>query len=1061
MTKQPVALGQADLTVSDGTTTYGYSIMGQIQEQRGVSFAGQVSSGAPTYRDQKPLNIAAFESFSGGFGQESLNKVTGGSGSGGDASRYLDGNAWTLKGQRLLPSMRRRQYAPYGALKETTYNNDIPSGIIPCYHPAGAYANFSIGSNYTGGFARLRLLVRVEQLPPTTYYISLTATVTNYLATKSWAFTAVLGTTTIKLLNGYAWVTFYGSVKNSTGDIISAGTYFVNTAKTNDVSFGGYIGAANVLQPYVQWLGQDGCSDNFQVAGAATTDSGATITSVSGTWARTVSSNGGTLTCTTDTNAQICTMDYGAAHSNCVFRAEVSGSSDVTDYRLFRLLFRYTSATAYLYAQVHYNNIQLVKVAGGITTVLVSVLLPEGLSGLPRGSATYNIEVRNWRQYIQVSVGGQQLISYKLSSADWTTYGAYQKFGFQLAKIGAPSESASISSFSYSTINGSYAFGSLPRKVEVISDVANTTTKYAIAVTETGIQRVNSGASETTWGGTNDSYLCSVVFDNALYVATTADKVYQWSATAAYNSAAATTNGAASFASMCVHAGKIFGASPTSGIYKWDGTYPIPLLTAIINPNSIGKKSTNGANPINKIVMYRGFMYVLKPEGLFGINADINSVVSTTLPDVQYVVNLEQQGQEWVHNGKFCVEFNGSLVFNVKDKVYVFTNNGASGNQVTVLVAPFPRENVNSNHFVTGIATDGQVLYISYQNTRVVAYNGTGWHPVAELHDQILEDFSPSGLSYAQAQIGAGMDSQLFFADGRSLCSVGVPQFDKPYTHQFYRSEQAQCGYLITSAWDADLAAIKKWLYSVSMYGNPAGYYYKIVGSIRQTAARVASWSKYVPPGASPPPPTTLYLSEDGAQTRLERTFVEGLWYDKWQNATVPATNITPAVVDAPCYFEPTDFLNEYDSTEQEVSADHLSSPINVATANFIIYYWHPNLYNGTYDTSEMSSIESVLLNYMPVQDYLPYYRMTISFANSMDINSDTAELYSTVAFFRSRINAKTLTRFRFTSPDGTATSVLGFIHEHVFMSDGISIADGDPVPAYVTFYIIVVKVES
>lgn len=166
-----------DVEISHGADVFGYLMRSgtKLQERRGNAFAGQVASGAPTYQEAGPYSRTVWETFGGGFGQEQQNRVFGGpAGQGGDAGRYYFSNAWTGKGNLLLPGLVRllTRKTPTA----TAYSSDeveMPRGEIPARHPNGGYNNFNLTTGRT--FGAIRVLVWFYT--PTATNLTVTATI--------------------------------------------------------------------------------------------------------------------------------------------------------------------------------------------------------------------------------------------------------------------------------------------------------------------------------------------------------------------------------------------------------------------------------------------------------------------------------------------------------------------------------------------------------------------------------------------------------------------------------------------------------------------------------------------------------------------------------------------------------------------------------------------------------------------------------------------------------------------------------------------------------------------
>jgi hypothetical protein len=431
------------------------------------------------------------------------------------------------------------------------------------------------------------------------------------------------------------------------------------------------------------------------------------------------------------------------------------------------------------------------------------------------------------------------------------------------------------------------------------------------------------------------AYSSSMVFDNKLYIGTTGGTsaliTTMWSAAAAIAGAAGTSNTTTLALGPAVeHEGMIYyveGANRRN-LAKWDGAFPA-TSTDIIAQDKIGSAGSNGMNGINNLLIHRGHLFAFKPEGVFWIYNDISKISTAEVPRIIKVVDLSQ-GQH-LDNGKWAIEYQGMLYFNVRNQVYQLAISD-NGNQVTVLVPPLVLGRFLNYHYVNGLSTNGDTLFISYANLGVMGWKAGTWHMVTEFYQTVLADGSASGLRFINNP--GGTTDYLYVGDYKSLVRLPMPNLATDYSTQLYQNQQNKAFYHIISVFDGDLAEIKKYLRSFILRAFPSGWAYKLVGAFWQAAGGLNA----------------------NYRTIIEKSLHEGLHRDRWISPQAPRSTagtipvITTKVLggsgdatttDAPCVWTSGNFNNAAASGEKFCSYDDVAAPVEAVSVAFILYGWN------------------------------------------------------------------------------------------------------------------------
>lgn len=545
------------------------------------------------------------------------------------------------------------------------------------------------------------------------------------------------------------------------------------------------------------------------------------------------------------------------------------------------------------------------------------------------------------------------------------------------------------------------------KSAQRFEQLENSGTYLTVAITDSSLINVtDTTKTELNLSGTVTGF---IKFDNQLYVGNGA-KTTVFTAAQLSTLSAGTDTSVLVLGPSTTHEGKIYYVDGTTKrkIYKWTGKTPATgadAPTLIIDSDQVGQTSLNGKNNINAITIHKGLLYVFKPEGVYLIYTDpskigrqVGSPPAPEVPRVVQVVNLDEQQHK--DNGRYVVEMQGALYFNVRNLVYML-NVSEQGNQVSVLVPPFPIGRFLSNNYVNGLTTDGNgTLYCGYNNIGVVAQNMGTYHPVADSYKLITTESVPSGLRYIINPTSA--PDHLYFSDGNELVQVPIPSFTSSYSTQLYQSDQNKAFFFVTSVWDADMANLKKYVRDVSIYAAPNGWRFKVVG---------ATWQSGNP----------------NYRTIVEKAINEGLHRDDWLTPNAP-TGSYPQIatkmwnnpgVSAPACFDSSEFQTATGIVKKACSTNDVDNPVQTVRMAFVIYGWQSTgqQYSTTYRLQDITYLESFYLNYLPTQEFVSVYQTTLDLSKLLTENAGSLTVYTleqTVEYLEQRAASETPTRFKF-----------------------------------------------
>ena len=507
----------------------------------------------------------------------------------------------------------------------------------------------------------------------------------------------------------------------------------------------------------------------------------------------------------------------------------------------------------------------------------------------------------------------------------------------------------------------------------------------------------NPNSPEVTFSGT---YKSSIVWNNKLYVASSAG-VTGWSAAqVAANVASTPTNPLdATFTmnSLINGYGKLYfvGAANNNGIIKWDGAFPVTGTTVVV-AGTIGETTS----PINRIFFYQGNLWAAKPEGLFCLYGDPATMgtVATNTPRILPMGDPFPMPHQAA--GLFATVHQGSVYLNYKDRLYQYTSS-ATGTQVQIIPLPMPWYKLGNYHQIDGITSDGVNLYVSYNNLGVFSLINQTWHVVSEVYETISTEPTASGLTWVPS-FASGPDS-LYFRDGQGLVQLPMPSASSPFTRQVTLAEQNKCGYLVTSATNFEAAEMNKFILSMSL------------------TCFMSSYCVLVRPVVYVPGTTDAYYPAN-FNTMLQQTFQQGLTRDRWIGPA-PVTN-NPAntpplpslvgtgpytrdfsthsisyvdsvggdfVGSGPTWWTPYDFLTSNFSSEKNSYIlnnfpvlglpydDLLQHPANLVQTAFVVYFFDP--WAGQQQTvgQDIFAIDSLVVKYQTTQKYTAVYRFGLS----------------------------------------------------------------------------------
>jgi hypothetical protein len=526
----------------------------------------------------------------------------------------------------------------------------------------------------------------------------------------------------------------------------------------------------------------------------------------------------------------------------------------------------------------------------------------------------------------------------------------------------------------------------------------------------------------------------SLVFNNNLYIGATGVIQTQMftPAQVATNAAAtgANTTTAFSMGPSVAHGGLIYGVGGnTTQVFKWTGAFPIATgsISAgvgnweiIISPNNIGDIGTN----ITNLAIFQGSLYIFKPEGLFKIVSAIGDVTTNKVPEI---IQVWPAPVQLASTGKWVCEHQGKLYFNFRNLVVELVMQEDKPTITRYNPSP-PWYRLSYYSYINGLTSDGQTLYCSLNNFGISAYNGQGWHPIAEFYEQVAVENQASGLRWLPDPTGA--PDYLFCGDGRTLLKIPIPNVNQPYTSQIYQNHQNKCGYFITPEWTGNLADMVKNMRSVILRAVPNGWRYKLVAVAWQTG------------------------TNSSFKTLLEKTFVEGLSRDSWTNPTtavsyfkVSTTKIDGAGVAiantlAPACWVSSDFDNASyqsqkltvrttDTTTTPPTTETVSNPVKLVKTQFILYFWNPAAGQATTTGVEVMSVDAVDFKHLPKQKYVGRYGISLDLKALAEIGTvvkGVAAVNTSTKWLRDQAVAGDPLQFKFYDITGAIKTVNGII---------------------------------
>lgn len=521
--------------------------------------------------------------------------------------------------------------------------------------------------------------------------------------------------------------------------------------------------------------------------------------------------------------------------------------------------------------------------------------------------------------------------------------------------------------------------------LQKMEQLLNTATGAYINVALTGTALFNVAATATagTAGSSPErllsgAYFGSFVFNNLLYVSTIG-----LNGTATWDYTNASTN-AVPFNALDANVvmfspaewgGYMFFADQNrTKIQKWNGQLPATGANApvdVVAANTIGQRGTL----INGIFFLGGFVYVIKPEGIFQLYRDPAKIDTTEVPQINKVFTFPFNHTD---NGKWFTIFQNMLFVNCRDMVYQLAFGGTNGTQAQPLKPDFQRYRLTNYLYVNGITTDGRQVYASWNNLGVFSYVGASWHKEFEYYETVAVESQASGLRWLPNPTSA--PDYLYCGDGRTIVKLPCPNAFSPYTQQIHQDMLNKCAWLITSGWDGDLSEITKYIQSVVLRAILNGWQVK-VSAVALPPTGTASWNSLV-----------------------ELSMTEGLYRDSWVNPTGYVANKAPTAIVttkmtvngstlantlAPACWISTDFDNQRysseklavgttDTTATPDTTEILSYPVKLVQTAFIIFLWNTTPQQFLADGTEIPIIDSVSVKYQPIQDYLPTYQVTI-----------------------------------------------------------------------------------
>lgn len=540
-------------------------------------------------------------------------------------------------------------------------------------------------------------------------------------------------------------------------------------------------------------------------------------------------------------------------------------------------------------------------------------------------------------------------------------------------------------------------FSSAMRKVEQLYDTA-TSTYFNVAILNTSYFNVAATSTVGSSAGSPEQsfvypYLSSIVFNNNLYISWNDGGVNLglWMvlpANAKVNGSFLAGNATTAFTmkSPVAYGGYIYFFERTGRqMYKWTGNFP---ATGADAPIQITAAGTIGQSliGINKLFVFNGNFFVTKPEGIYQLYID-PAVMDTQPGNSPRIIEIQGAFPTYhPSNGLFVVQLNGAFYVNYKDRVLMFTP-GTIGFQITPLVVPMPWYRLGYYHQVDGITTDGTSLYVSYNNLGVFQYINQTWHVVSEIYETIIAEPTISGLTWVNNPTG-GCDN-LYFRDSFSLVQIPIPNAASPYTRQFYQDSQNKCGYFISSGTNMEQAEIVKYVQSAVLAAVPSSCCFMVRPVV------------FIPGVAATDP-------YPGFSNILNVSWQNGLVRDSWMTPTALTTSAAngdvvlaatqkyiaggtlKANTVAPTCWVPNDFASAFYSSEKLTyqvdtsltipEQELLTNPAKFVQVAFIIYFWNPVLGQATTVGQDIMAIDSLVVKYQAVQDYLAQYQCTLDF---------------------------------------------------------------------------------
>jgi len=541
------------------------------------------------------------------------------------------------------------------------------------------------------------------------------------------------------------------------------------------------------------------------------------------------------------------------------------------------------------------------------------------------------------------------------------------------------------------------------RKVHQIYDTA-TATYFDVAVLNTSLFNTAATATGGTSSGVSPEvvftfpYLSSIVFNSNLYVSFNDGGLnfgvsrYTPAILKANAITAPSTDLTFSMLSPVALGGYIYFFERTGRqMYKWTGNFPATGADAPIAVTAAGivGESLVGAT---KLFVFQGNLWVAKPEGMFMLYVDPAIMAAPPNTNTPRVLPM---GDPFPvpHRiaGAYTTIHQGKIYTNYKDRLYEFTIGADNGVQVQVIPLPMPWYQLGYYHQIDGIASDGINLYVSYNNLGIFTYNNLAWHVVTEYYETNPIDNSNAGLSWVMNPT-FGPD-YLYARDGGHILKIPQPNAASPYTRQIALSDQNKCGYLVVSLTNFEAAEIPKYVHSVVLSMLP--------GTFRVLVRPVVHIPRSATDLAGPSPSPANLVME---------TYHEGLLRPFWTKG-VSVLNVNPTdlyvatkelntngtLIDGtygPTYWDSTDFTNNVSSEKvaylwdknklttanPEQAYDDLLTHPNVFTqAGFVVYFWNPVLAQHSTVGQEIVAIDSLVVKYQSVQDYLALYKLSIN----------------------------------------------------------------------------------